>query len=251
MQQALSEFIARVESIERTLDLSDRLIDFGQSVPDSLPSKAAQLHLLVREMRQAGMQPSLDGAVLLLAAALEQLVSDVVIEYSAILSNVYPNYRDLPFAVRSSNERLTGEALSSSSSRFAEYDLQRFVNNLSACNSGDSNYILNGQALALNNRNLSSGVLRDLISRMGISNVWDLMGQTEVLKEWAGSASADAAQSRAQNQLKEVIDTRNQIAHRVGSAAPGTDVVRSFVLFEKTLAKSLVEGLQNHIDSLL
>ena len=250
MGQALNGFLERVDSIERTLDLRDQLITFGQGAPEGLPTEGAELHRLVRGVGQAGMQPSLDGAVLLLAAALEQLVSDVIIAYAANLPNVYSNYTDLPDAVRSANERLTGEALSFSSSRFADYDLRRFVGNLSICNSGDLPYVLNGEALALNNRNLTSGILRELTSRLGVGNVWELMGPTEVLKEWYGSESADAAQSHAQNQLKELIDTRNQIAHRVGSANPGPDVVRSFLLFAKVLARSLVESLQNHSDSL-
>ena len=250
MQQALGQFLIRVESIERTLDLRDQLIAFGQAPSNNLPTAGTELHRLIREIGQAGMQASLDGAVLLLAAALEQLVSDVVIAYAANLPNIYSNYGDLPNAVRSANERLTGEALSVSSSRFAEYDLRLFVDNLSTCNSGEPPYTLNGEALALNNRNLTSGVLRDLISRVGAGNVWELMGPTEILQNWSGSASADAAQSRAQNQLKELIDTRNQIAHRVGSANPGPDVVRTFALFEKALARSLVEGLQKHVDSL-
>ena len=244
------DFLARVKAIERTLDLRDQLTNFGQASPESLSLEGTELHRLVREIGQAGMQPSLDGAVLLLAAALEQLVSDVVIAYAANLPNIYSNYQDLPNAVRSANERLTGEALSGSSSRFAEYDLRRFVHNLSTCNSGFPPYMLNGEALALNNRNLTSGILRELISRVGVSNIWELMGLTEVLKEWSGSASSDTTQSQAQNQLKELTDTRNQIAHRVGGANPGPDVVRSFVLFEKALAKSLVEGLQNHVNSL-
>lgn len=250
MGQALNGFVGRVETIERTLDLRNHLITFGQASPESLPIEGAELHRLVRGIGQAGMQPSLDGAVLLLTAALEQLVSDVIIAYAANLPNVYANYSDLPDGVRSANERLTGEALSASSNRFADYDLRRFVDNLSTCNSGNLPYMLNGEALALNNRNLTTGVLRDLISRVGVGNIWDLMGSTEVLKKWSGSESAGAAQSRAQVQLKELIDTRNQIAHRVGGANPGPDIVRSFVLFEKALARSLVEGLQNHVDSL-
>ena len=196
------------------------------------------------------MQPSLDGAVLLLAAALEQLVSDVVTAYADSLPNVYSNYTDLPNGVRSANERLTGEALSGSSSRFTDYDLKRFVDNLSTCYSGSPHYVLNGEALALNSRNLTPRIMRELIARVGVGNVWDLMGPTEVLKNWSGASSADTARSRAQNQLHELIDTRNQIAHRVGSAIPGPDVVRSFLLFGKALAQSLVEGLQNHMDSL-
>ena len=247
---ALTGFLDRVESIERTLDLRDQLITFGQSSPESLPFEGAELHRLVGEIGQVGMQPSLDGAVLLLAAALEQLVSDVVIAYADNLPALYPSYRDLPNAVRSANERLTGQALSDGSSRFTDYDLRRFVDNLSSCNAEGSQYILNGEALALNNRNLTSGILQDVISRIGVGDVWVLMGLTDALKNWSASESADTARSRAQNLLKELMDTRNHIAHRVGSATPGPDVVRSFLLFGKALAQSLVEGLQNHIDSL-
>ena len=250
MGQALDGFLEQIESIERTLDLRDQLISFGQSSPEALAIEGTKLHQLVREIGQIGMQPSLDGAVSLLVAALEQLVSDVVTAYADSLPNVYSNYTDLPAGIRSANERLTGEALSGSSSRFTDYDLRHFVGNLSTCYFGSARYVLNGEALALNNRNLTSGILRDLISRVGVGNVWDLMAPTDVLRKWSGAESAEAARSRAQDQLRELIDTRNQIAHRVGSAIPGPDVVRSFLLFGKALAQSLVESLQTHFDSL-
>ena len=196
------------------------------------------------------MQASLDGAVLLLAAALEQLVSDAMLAYVTELPDIYSNYHELPEAIRSANERLTGEALSSSSYRFERHELHRFVENLGNCHRGITAYTLNGEALALNHRNLTSGTLRNLISRLGIDNVWELMGPTQVLKAWSESPSDDTARSRAQTKLKDLIDTRNDIAHRVGIANPGPDVVRSFLNFEKALARSLIEGLQNHVISL-
>ena len=44
--------------------------------------------------------------------------------------------------------------------------------------------------------------------------------------------------------------TRNQIAHRVGVANPGPDIVRSFVRFVIALAQSLVAVLTKHANFL-
>ena len=250
IHQALNNFLAQVESIERTIDLRDDLIAFAQASPESLPIPGEELHQAVRQIGLSGLQPSLDGSVLLLAAAFEQFVSNVMIAYAADLPNMVHNYGDLPHAIRSANERLTGEALSTSRTRFADYDLRRFVDNLRNCQAGVVPYVLNGEALALNNRNLTSGTLRELISRLGIGNVWDMVGSTKTLKEWSGLGRTEAAQSRAQNQLNELIANRNQIAHRVGSATPGPAIVRSYLQFEQALARSLVIGLTIYANTL-
>ena len=173
MRIALSEFLAQVKSIERTIELRDHLVAFGR-VP-SAPSNptSAVLRRSVRQIGLSGMQPSLDGSVLLIAAALEQFVSDLMVAFVADLPTKVPEYTNLPHAIRSANERFTGEALSRSRQRFTEYDLQRFVRNLRDCHSG-GNYTLNGEAMALNDRNLTAGVLQDLISRLGIQDIPDL-----------------------------------------------------------------------------
>lgn len=58
------------------------------------------------------MQPSLDGSILLLVAAFEQFVTDLMIRFAAQLPDRIPTYADVPSVIRSANERLTGEALS-------------------------------------------------------------------------------------------------------------------------------------------
>ena len=112
MQVALQNFLVQVRYIERTLDLRDRLIAVGQDPPTNLSSTAKALRRAVREIGLSGMQPSLDGSVLLLVAAFEQFVSDVMISFAAQLPDRISLYEDLPNVIRSANERLTGEALS-------------------------------------------------------------------------------------------------------------------------------------------
>ena len=96
MQQALSEFQGRVVSIERTIDLLDALLEFGQALPESVPPEGAKLHHVVGEIRQAGLQPILNGSVLLLAAALEQFVTDIIAAFSGNLPNIVSKYENLP-----------------------------------------------------------------------------------------------------------------------------------------------------------
>lgn len=208
------------------------------------------LHQSVRQIGLSGMQPSLDGSVLLIAAALEQFVSDLMIAFAASLPDRIPSYKNLPSSIRSANERLTGEALSRSRSRFSEYDLQRFVHNLRDCHAGATPYVLNGEAMALNDRNLSVGRLQELISRLGINDVWIVVASTQTLEGWSGAGGAKSAESRAKNQLRELIENRNQIAHRVGTTTPGPEAIRSYINFGRALAQSLVEGLEDYADSL-
>ena len=251
MQAALDDFLAQVRSIERTIELRDKLVAFGRVPSKNLDPATAVLHRSVRRIGLSGMQPSLDGSVLLIVAAFEQFVTDLIIAFTTKLPGKIPVYHELPKAIRSANERLTGEALSSRRSRFSQYDLQQFVNNLRDCQAGVSPYVLNGEAIALADRNLNAGKLRELISRLGVQDVWTVVGATRTLKRWSGPGGAKAAESRAKNQLKELIDNRNQIAHRVGSMNLGPEVVISYIRFERALARSLAKGLEDHADSLL
>ena len=249
---ALNTFLARVESIDRTIDLRDRLIVFGQDSPDGLLPAAAELHFAVRAIGQAGMQPSLDGAVLLLAAALEQFVSDLIIAFASTMPTIVPVYDHLPERLRSANENMTGEALSARGyrNRFTDYDVQRFVHNLSSCRSGIGLYALNGEVLALHGGNLNPETLVELMGRLGVPNVWPSIGSIEAMKEWSEQENANTAGNLARNQLKELIDTRNQIAHSVGSATPGPDIIRSFIRFERALSQALVGLLHDYGNSL-
>ena len=250
MEVALAEFQGRVKAIEKSLDIRERLILVGQDAPANLSPAARALRRTVRQIGLTGMQPSLDGSVLLLAAAFEQFVADVMIEFSAQLSDSISIYRDLPNAIQSANERLTGEALSESASLFSRFDRQRFIDNLRNCQAGKVPYVLNGEAIALNRRNLRSGTLRDLMSRLGVEDIWKSVGATRTLKTWSGPGGARTAQTRAKNMLNELIRNRNMIAHRGGSTTLGPDVVRQYLRFKRVLAQSLVKALEDYAESL-
>lgn len=251
MLVAHRDFLTQVRSIERTVDLTERLIAFAQVAPRHLNHEGAMLRQTVRKMGVAGLQPGLDGAILLLAAAFEKFVGDVIMEFATALPNVVPVYRDLPNAVRSANERLTGLALNGSRSRFSDYELRSFVDNLRGCHVGSTPYVLNGAAMALNQRNVTSTVLRELIGRLGISEVWDQLGATTTLKRWSGRGGAKVAISRAQNQLNELMRNRNQIAHGVAHTTLGAEVIRNYMRFERALARSLVIALERYEASLV
>lgn len=250
MQVALDEFLVQVKLIESTIRLRDKLVAFGRVSSRNFDPTTKGLHRSVRRIGLSGMQPSLDGSVLLIVAAFEQFVSDVMIAFAAELPDNVSAYGNLPNAIRSANERLTGEALRSGRSRFTQYDLQRFVTNLRDCQAGVVPYVLNGEAMALNDRNLNASRLRELISRLGIQDIWTVVASTRTLQRWSGPGGANVAGARAKNQLNELINNRNQIAHRVGSTTPGPEVIRSYIRFERALARSLVKGLKDHVASL-
>ena len=252
MQQALSELLVRVESISQTIDLHDQLIAFGQAEPESVPAVGSELHRVVSEIGQSVLQPVLNGAVLLVAAAFEQFVTDTIVEFSEQLPNIVSKYEQLPERIRSNNERMTGQAIGDNRyrNRFEVYELPRFVENLRNCQIGISPYFLNGQALALHNSNLNSQTLSQLTSRLGVEGIWALLGSSEVLKEWLELDDPRDIQNSAMRSLDELIDTRNKIAHRVGVANPASNIVRRLVSFVKALAQALVAILNEYADSL-
>ena len=245
MFAARSDFLNRIRAIERTIDIREQLIEFGQVRGVSSHPVGLNLRRSVRKVGLAGMQPISDGAVLLLAAAFEQFVSDVIVEFTTNLPNLVPVYQQLPNSVRSANERYTGEAISTSRSRFSEYNLRRFVDNLRDCHAGVSPYTLNGEAMALNNRNLSQGVFQELISRLGMSDIWVNISATRSLQRWSGRGGSKVAQSRAKNKLNELIDQRNQIAHGAARITLGPDVIREHIRFQRALSRGLEKAIDD------
>lgn len=251
MRAALEEFLTYVRTIEKTINLRARLLVFGQSSPAQLNPPAKVLRQSVRNLEVAGLQPSLDGSVLLIASAFERFVSEMMIGFTDDLPGIKPIYNDLPNAIRSANEIHTGDALSHRRfADFTDYELRLFVSNLKDCHAGLVPYTLNGAAIALNERNLKSGILKTLIGRLGVNDIWKLVASTRVLQRWSGPGGAKPAAMRAQTRLNELIDDRNRIAHRVGSTTIGPDGVLSYVQFGRAFTKSLVESLEGHARSL-
>lgn len=250
MRVTLDDFLAQVKSIERTLDLRDRLVYFGQQRPSNLNPSAIALRKLVRKTGQSGLQPTLDASVLLLTAAFEQFIADAMVAYTDNLPTIIPVYRNVPRAIRRANERYTGEALNQRRSRFEEYERRSFVENLRNCHAGIIPYVLNGKAIALNNRNMDSDNLEYLFNCLAVGNVWNLVSSTRSLQYWSGPGGARIAKALAKNRLNELISTRNDIAHRVGTANPGPQVVRNYIKFQRALARALVKGLENRAASL-
>ncbi len=252
MRAALRQFHNRVSSIEGTVDLRDSLVRIGSQTSESLDPAAEALRQLIRQIGQAGMQPSLDGSVLVLTAAFEQFIADVMIRYVEDLPTIIPAYADLPYAIRLSNERQTGVAITRDgifSDRFTDFELRQFVTNLKGCQDGVTLYVLNGEAIVLNDRNLRPGILQNLFSRLGIANIWTIVDPAPLLIIWPHLSGQEAVASRARNELNEIIETRNQIAHRAGSTTIGPDSLRSYISFQRRLAEALVEGLENHTRS--
>ncbi len=251
MRVALNQFLARLDSIERIVTLLGNLVEFGRLPSGASNPAGVTLHNLVRQVGQSGMQPILDGCVLLLAAAFEQFISDLMVAFVEDLPVAIPRYEDLPHAIKSANDRQTGEALGNSRSRFDEYELRKFVKNLAECHAGMTPYALNAEAIALNDRNLNSGTLRNLIGRLGVDNIWERVASTPTLQGWSGPRGSTVTLSLAQNRLNEFIRDRNQIAHRVGGAALGSQAILSIIEFKYALATSIVETLEDHFSNLV
>ena len=248
MRVALNMFLSHVDTIENVIHLRDNVVSFGREPLGAVGPSTAELHQLVRTIRESGLQPMLNGSVLLLAAATEQFVKDVMIAYLRQLPRIVPVYIDLPGSIRAANEQWTGEVLTSGHPELGPSDIARFVRNLKDCLSGTMPYTLNGEAIALNDRNLDARRLRVLMGRLGIDRIWGLIGNCVAVKQWSGQNLGNVAASRAQALHNEFIENRNHIAHRVGNVEPGPDLVLRYIDLWKALARSLVESLETFME---
>lgn len=173
-------------------------------------------------------------------------MSDLVIAFCGSLAMQVPKYVDLPQGIRSANERQTGQALTDRRGRFAEFKRREFVDNLSVCQNDQVPYTLNGEAMAITDRNLTSVELRTLLERLALRDTWQRLSRTGALKYWSGRGW-ETTLSLATNQLNQLMEERNRIAHSAGATAIGYGDILSYLRFMRALGRALVTVLSSHL----
>lgn len=239
MQTALETLFSRVKTIERNVKRNDLLIDFARSRPGAQNETALRLRRVTRREGTAGLQPNLDGSVLLICATFEQFVSDVVVAFCGRLPLQVPIYINLPLVIRRAHEIRTGEALAGRRGRFTDFERAVFVSNLDGCHRGQVPYTINGEALASTDRNLTSNQLRDLLQRLTVQQVWDKLSRVSALRNWSGRGWV-RTRSLAIDELNRFMEERNQLAHTAGFAVVSSGDVLSYVKFIRALGKAVV-----------
>ena len=160
-----------------------------------------------------------------LYASFERFSEELVVSYARLLAQRI-QYSQLPSKLRKKHMDRSADLLRRrlGEGRYADIREVDLIKNLYECLTDQEPYVLNPAAVAAHDVNLRKEELNNLFSSVGLENICDVVSQSDPLLEWYalshldGKSSGDSVPgSTIEQRLKDVIERRNQVAHRGGS----------------------------------
>lgn len=176
----------------------------------------------------------------------EQLVEGLIGEYSTSLSRSAPFYADLPEKLQKAHSDMSVELLPrlDHSKYRGRVQTHQVIANMHSCLSGESEYKLNLEALQQHSANFRSDVLGQLFERLGIKQVLQKLPRYEPFFSYLNTNLNDESGSLAKTeiiyeQLDDLADRRNDVAHGVSSDILSIDILRNRISYLTALVESL------------
>lgn len=229
------------------LELERRLLAATTNNPPTSESEriAAEIRL---NSGTGSMKKRLDynTVIVTLYGLFEQLVEGLIGEYSTNLSRSAPSYADLPQKLQKSHSDMSVELLPrlDHSKYKGRVQLHQVIANMHSCLSGESEYMLNVEALQQHSANFRADVLGQLFERLGITQVLQRLPRYEPFSTYLNINLDDEAGSLAKTeiiyeQLDDLADRRNDVAHGVSSDILSIDLLRNRISYLTALVQSL------------
>lgn len=229
------------------LELERRLLAATTNDPPTSESEsiAAEIRL---NSGTGSMKKRLDynTVIVTLYGLFEQLVEGLIGEYSTNLSKSAPSYTDLPQKLQKAHSDMSVELLPrlDHSKYRGRVQIHQVIANMHSCLSGESEYMLNLEALQQHSANFRSDVLGQLFERLGITQVLQRLPRYEPFSSYLNINLDDEAGSLAKTeiiyeQLDDLADRRNDVAHGVSSDILSIDLLRNRISYLTALVQSL------------
>jgi RiboL-PSP-HEPN len=193
--------------------------------------------------------------IVALYASFERFVEDILTSYVKTIAN-QDSYELLP-------RRLTGKHLQKTAEFLSKGDIDQIrypgvthfqlIENLYQCLSGRSPYALNHAAVAAHDRNIRYDELGSLLSLVDLSH--NAVRQAQPLIDWyyedqkmTGPPPSSVPATAVEQRLDNLVERRNDVAHRGGSPSDrlGVDEMQSLVEFVAALARSVFTLFVSH-----
>lgn len=188
------------------------------------------------------------GLIVALYASFEHFVEDILMSYVRTITK-RGNYDDLPAGLIRKHLRKTGELLIKEEIdqiRYPGVTSRQLIENLFRCLSGSAPYELNHMAVTAHERNIWYNELGVLLRLVELSH--DAVCQAKPLIDWyyeeqkmTGARPTSVPTIVVQQRLDDVVERRNDVAHRGGNPANrlGIAEMRDRVEFILALARSI------------
>lgn len=226
------------EEFNRELSAIGRLLAAPQTGDE--PSEAADV----------AVRMALSNAcALLLAALFEEFVRELVKEYCAHVCRHASSSSEIPPAITAAVWDRSIYILRGLKFGRPEFNLSIATNALGTlsqfCMAGDLSSDVAGM-IAYNNNNMKPKEINEIFKRVGINDWCGRVGKRTCIAEFFGSPSPGDAHSRFVSYLGDFYNSRNEIAHAIGSfRGIGSIQVLRHVEFFRVVATAFTEEIDS------
>jgi hypothetical protein len=193
--------------------------------------------------------------IVALYASFERFVEDILTSYVQTVAN-QSSYGSLPARFTSKHLQKTAELLAKGGidqMRYPGVTPLQLIENLFDCLSGNSPYDLNHIAVAAHDKNIRYDELGALLGLVEVSH--DSVRCADPLIDWyydyqkmTGAPPASVPVTVIQQRLDDLVERRNDVAHRGGNPSDrlGVEEMRGLVDFVLALARSVFTLFVSH-----
>lgn len=239
---ALQHYIAGLEQQDALLGLA----------PESCAAAEAMLAVLSLHWRSGGAKAEYEynTVIVSLYGHFERFVEDVVEQYVARLSNLIPNYSDLPERLRQRHVTLSLElAQKAERPRYANaFRVEELVERLHRCFAAPEHYELNAVAFTQHTSNVRHPVITAMLLDCGVSDLAQAVKDAEPFRTFLKNEDPDRDVELYLHlgddivffRLTDLAYRRNDVAHGARSGETlSRDLLRSRIDFVEAYAEAM------------
>jgi hypothetical protein len=249
-----------LEDFKKDLDRLKKILKFMETVRsftaiqspdvpgDEFAERSTSLHKLSKDCHADFL--ILSGAIVLyLGGRFEYFVRERFEAACDDIAQKCAKFSNMPKSMQDSLIKLTAEVMLSPR-KFGHGDrgVESFVKNLAANMSAENGLDdINRKCLSITTDNMRPDLVRDLFKRIGLEDIWKLVGEQAAVKAHFAIAQSDGATAKTKEYLNQIMDIRNQIAHPSANVEwPDVKKVGDFVKFFEVIAPVLCDVISVH-----
>ena len=161
-----------------------------------------------------------NASLLLLAASFEEFIRELVRESCASLFRTAARFGDIPASVAAAAWERSLYILRGLGYGRPGFDRSAAASSLQTLDAfclREETSIDVSELIGYNQNNMRAREINDMFKRVGISDICGLVGSRMVIVEFFGAANPNIAHARFVGHLDEFYESRNEIAHSIGS----------------------------------
>lgn len=254
LNSALVSFLDDLSRIERLVELTKILREFGDETPSAIEEDkfiASAVHLKHEVKNSSTLFPVLSGTLLLyVSGRFENFVRTTFEALCDIYASKCTKFSELPEKMQT--ELVAFTAMVMPNPKKYGFDsiqtgifIQNMSNNISdKTESGEDKITLgevNSKCLSITETNMNSDMVHKIFARIGITTIWQDVGKQASLKVHFETNTDNEVVTKAKKVLDDIMGIRNKIAHPSGEPEfPDATAVLKNIEYLKLLSTEIV-----------